>query len=188
MSMPVHILACSSCSAQWQNRILWALFSYDLSDGRLAHMEREAMWCNACNSYCPVEQFPEMKELEENLAKEQQKLEQVWAKQPKDQIILGFIRRPGKVDKKLIKSYENAVVKAQARIEWKMLRQSPRKCLLCGSQDILDQGDGFESPIIHPGCGGTVNWVDAGIRIADRCVHRIYDIDGHFLREECCQF
>lgn len=187
MSMPVLFLKCQSCSEKWANRMLWGLFSYELLDGRLANIERSAMWCHECNSYCPVERLPEMEELEEKLAVQQQKLELVRSEKPKDRVVFWFIRKPGKIDTDCIRIYENCVADASSRIDWKKLRQSPRKCLLCGSQDIADQGDAFKSPQTHPGCGGTIKIEDPDLSIADRCMHKIYNVEAHFLREDVCK-
>lgn len=186
MSMPIFFLKCQSCSAQWTSRMVWGLFSYELPDDRLAHVDRTILWCNDCGSYCPVERLPEMHELEAKLAKEQQELELARSEKPKDQITFWFIRKPGKIDTDKIRIYEKAVEDVKSKIAWKILRQSPRKCLMCGSQDLLDQGNPFKDPQIHPGCGGVIEVEDPEINIAARHIHKIYDIEGNYLRKEDC--
>jgi transcription elongation factor Elf1 len=62
------------------------------------------------------------------------------------------------------------------RFAWRERRQSPPRCLRCGSTEIVDVPEGTQA-FQHPGCGGT-------LRDGASCIHNqrdrilTYDVEG----------
>jgi hypothetical protein len=193
MSMPFSFIRCDSCPKNWATHMTWGLFSYSLPDGRYAFIDRTIAWCDGCDDFVPAEHIPDVEELEEKLDKKSRELEseQHRLRQPiEHRAFFGLIRKQIWPDAKDVWVYEREVARAQASLDWRKIRKSAPKCLLCGSP-IVQQKELWDREtrqwaegITHPGCGGKIRIEDSGYQIALGTKHRVYDTDGDFIREE----
>ncbi len=112
-----------------QSRISDILRSYGISDQVKVTIEQQYAFCKHCSGAVNAEYVPTLAELNAVLAEFIEANETEW-----------------------IKGLEE-------RIAWRQTRQSPARCLECGSTDIICAVVDEETNIAtleHPGCGGTL--------------------------------
>lgn len=185
MSMPFSIITCDSCSRNWVTHVFWGRRSYRLPDGRDADVGRALAWCNACNGFVMMEQFPKPGEVQEQLMAAASDLEEQQI--PKEYFLFRFIKWQVRPKPENLELYQRRLRKAEALRDWCRTRKSLPKCLTCGSTDVQETnlwGDQQKETIRHPNCGGEFQVEESEIRISKRLKHRFYDVEGNFLWEE----
>lgn len=185
MSMPYSVITCNACDKHWSTTSTWHIYCYSLPDGRTTRADCSLSWCHSCNEFRPVERIPTKDAVAKALAAKIEELA-VLRKRPLEKLrrLLSWgniLRKISQETAWAIKDLE----KAQAAYDWRALRESPPKCLECGStntQDIdISKWERSGSTMSHPRCTGQLSIEDSGIRIA--LVHQkyCYDVEGNFL-------
>lgn len=126
--------------------VYWsALVEYRLLDGSTLHIIQQSAWCPECNRFVIAEEIPSIDQLKEELAKYQARdMEQLqkWE----------FISNGAPVQERI-----DDLLK---RIVWRQTRQSPPRCLECGSiKTISVPTNGM---FTHPKTGEQVIVCDQG--------------------------
>ncbi len=119
-------------------------------------------WCFACRNCVAVEFIPEVAQLVEELADEQQ------------------IACSREADFGLP---NNHLLWAESRLHWRHERISAARCLECGSVNIRDFGGGIASSACdivseHPNCINSGNLLLAGGGFVNRVGWTVYDTEG----------
>ena len=206
MSMSVDYFSCDRCDFNASITSCWGKFSYQ-DQSELLPVNRAAGWCYSCSSIVPVEILPEqvtVATLKADVSEKERQLSEAKARSIAKQTFLQkiFRIRQGVPEyiRDLESNYSGAVDcldEEKQRLRFLERRRSPPRCLKCGSIEchpLPPQTDGMEAngcikhvfPIgfQHPGCGGNLLAKTSDFRVSMILSHRIYDIEGIFLREE----
>lgn len=119
-------------------------------------------WCNECCNAVAVEFIPEIDQLTEELDHERRKASIC------------------EVDTGLPNNHQ---IWAESRLEWRKNRNSPSRCLECGTTDIIDFGDGLATKggdkiAKHPNCNDRGNLVNYGGGFVNYSRVAIYNSEG----------
>ncbi len=128
-----------------------AFLDYRLPDGSTLGVDQQPAWCRGCGQFVLAERLPEVAELDELLAA-------VKAREPETVRRLTVFGR----------SAEDEVAELTRRIAWRRGRQSPARCLHCGSGQIVALPSGGE--FAHPATGERVTVVGSGFASMARWV------------------
>ena len=125
-----------------------AFLNYKLADDKELHVRQTECWCPVCDFFVMAERIESLSELECELSN-------LRNPDPAEKDFLAFI----------YPSIDDAIAEVLARIEWRLMRVAPAKCLHCGSTDIqrIPEGDEF----LHPKTGERVLIVGRGWASAD---------------------
>jgi hypothetical protein len=126
-----------------------AFVDYEMPDGSKLHLRQSECWCPKCDRITMAEDIPSLTELE---------------------VELNRFLNPSADDLQTFQflglSIEEQTEEARKRIEWRLARKSPGKCLCCGSTEIvtLPEVEVFQ----HPNTGELVvvvgrGFADAGV-------------------------
>ena len=132
----------------------WVLFSafidYRFVDGPKLHILQNAAWCPNCDRFVIAEEIPSIESLENELKK-------MKSGDPETVRIWQFVSNGQPVSTR--------IAELEKRINWRIARENPPRCLECGGFDVvaLPGGDEFR----HPNTGEVVmevssGWTDAG--------------------------
>ena len=132
-------LTCDGCGYQQRDFQYYLLEAYVLPDGGIAPIPYQVGWCRRCRAFVRTEL-------------------------PADKLV-----RFADAWEARIELRRGEELRARRRTESGWLRavaagrQSPPRCLTCGSAEVVGLGP-FKRPFTHPGCGGSVAY--------SRSVHR----------------
>lgn len=180
MSMPRLYLKCGACSKEWALGSLVGRSSYQLPNKHLVQLNKTMAWCYSCGHYSPVEKMESKEGLNEkldsllnNVAEERKSI---------NPFVLFIFRLLGKQPSERLHDIQHEIHAIRSTLRFLDHRLSSPKCLTCGSMHV-NQKSAFEEPEYHPNCGGKVkSHEDSDLRIIFRPQHRIYDVEGRFLR------
>jgi hypothetical protein len=155
---------CSKCGIGGSTFSTWGSHSY-LADNELIRINRRAALCNTCDSVVTAEVLP----TEEN------------------------IKRLKKIDKKPAINNDWYIEEEEKRLKVLRNRESPARCLKCGSHDfdfIPDveydrERERSQTPIrtglIHKNCGGKIyaNPFTPNFFMGDNLPKRVFDVEGN---------
>lgn len=136
--------------------VLWSAFiDYRLPDGSKLHIMQQPAWCAACRRFVIAEEVPTVEWLQAEISRFQQPEFQ----QPDSEAftIWAFVSNNQPVAER--------IEELRRYIEWRQSRQSPPRCLECGSLELtLTPMDG---EFAHPATGervvvGGQGWADTG--------------------------
>jgi hypothetical protein len=96
-----------------------AFLNYRLADGSTLSVGQQPAWCPACGHFVLAEWVPAVVEMERQLAS-------VRAGEPETLQKLAFFDR----------SVEDEIAELTRRLTWRRGRQSPERCLHCGSDRV----------------------------------------------------
>jgi hypothetical protein len=126
---------------------------YRLPDGERLHVRQTAAWCQSCGKFTLVEYIESVAELEAELpgliVRKDQLLEEAHGQSSvsEDLRSIGFD----------LDWTERAIAEVPVRIAWRRKRQSPPKCLHCGTSNLLEIDDPCGGdPFTHPHNGERV--------------------------------
>jgi len=137
----------------------WVLFSafidYRFPDGSKLHILQDAAWCPNCDRLVVAEEIPSIECL-------QSEFEKTRSGEPETIQIWQFVSNGQPISIR--------IAELEKRIEWRIARVNPPRCLECGGLGIVTvQGN---KEFRHPNTGERVTeigsgWTDAGPWIAD---------------------
>lgn len=170
-------ITCSKCDSMWSSIQTWGRFTYHLQDGSEINVERDLGWCYDCDSFKTVEELPKLEAISSKL--ESLKTE-----------LLGYITDEagnGLAEDKQRKIHrlEDKFMKTKLVYNWRESRESPPKCLTCGSTDIENIDTGVEIDdkrtlnFIHPKCGGELSVIMSDTRIGIQMPKYDYNGEGY---------
>jgi hypothetical protein len=145
--------------------LLSAFIEYRLADGTKLPILQQPAWCPACGRFVIAEWVPSTEELEEEISKfrsADRDTLQMWA----------FVSNEASVGER--------IAELTRRIEWRRARQSPPRCLECGSLGSVPIPATGE--FSHPHTGervvvGDSGWADTAAWFAE------FSPEGEQLRE-----
>lgn len=127
----------------------WVLFSafivYRFPDGSKLHILQDSAWCHDCDRFVVAEQIPAIESLRSELERMRSgdaTLIDIWR----------FISNGQPVS--------NRIAELEKRIEWRIARVNPQRCLECGSFGIVIVSGG--KAFRHPKTDELVTEVSAG--------------------------
>jgi hypothetical protein len=158
---------CSACEFQGHLHYGPSYAEYELDDDDSAVVRAEPAWCAGCATIVSAEIMPNVEDIRRELADFECRgaaytafLEDVAA-----------FREP-------IQLVEHHIAGLRSSLKWRMLRQSPSRCLVCGSHDLTYipwKLGGNQPTIEHPSCGGTLGFVMEAHTVPSR---RRYSVEG----------
>lgn len=205
-SMQYSEYSCTRCDFVADGINYWSRFSCQCQCA-LIPIKREAGWCSRCSSVQAIEVLPSENQIEmlrreianvsfaSSARNPSLNSERSWFVRIKHSIA-------SMLDSGRLVNIESAVIESDLKEELgrhKVLRRrnSPPRCLQCGSIEIFriivnqesqesEPGCGFttNTEFHHPGCGGWIIRRDTGTKVRRIPAHRIYDIEGNFLYEQ----
>jgi hypothetical protein len=127
----------------------WVLFSafidYRLPDGSKLHILQDAAWCPNCDRFVVAEEIPSIESLKSELEKTRSgetKTVQIWQ----------FVSNGQPISIR--------IAELEKRIEWRIARVNPPRCLECGGLGIVAvQGN---KEFQHPKTGELVTEISSG--------------------------
>jgi hypothetical protein len=177
-------IRCDRCGFR-SNTSFWGYFRYRLPDGTLMWVKRCAGWCNSCENTAPIEDLPNVSEVNTKLG-----TCQVDLKRLED----FFIRKHFGSGRR--KRRELATERQDLRntLRFLELRKGNSRCLRCGSTDIFpvdigypENGQEVGTSFRHPSCGGALFRIKPTVHFIIVPTERIYDVEGNLLSEERCE-
>jgi len=216
MSLPFLSFSCSNCEYHATDLVCSGQFSYEGPSG-IVSIKKGLGWCNYCSDIVSVEILPSVKraeELKSDIADKMQRINQCrdrleqsrsWIKK----LFKSPVNLPSEIqDLQWQCKYKSMEMRdEQQRIKLLESRKTPPRCLSCGTTDCLPlpeipqlpepqyplfssetPGQAVKIGFKHPGCGGNllVEWSDVWVNMKSK--HRIYDIEGRFIRSEDTRF
>ena len=205
MSVAPISITCDRCDFRTSSSVNWGEFVYR-SGNETAFVTRELGWCEECSSLTPTEVLPteeridqltlQKKEVSRALSRAQEALraEQWW--------LARLVRWPLKFSTQVqelkcdLAYAESEVSDAIHAATLLAGRQSGPRCLLCGSENVV-QVPGLSdamscAPALptqisgefrHPGCGGALLVWQTGIRLMVSLTRRVFDSEGRLLSQ-----
>ncbi len=154
-------IRCSGCEFKRDVYFLNRVYDVGRLDGGLPVLANLG-WCFACHDCVAVEFVPDLTQLVEDLALERR---QAVARQPDDE------------------SPNNHLVWAESRLHWRERRNSPARCLTCGSTDIHELMNRYQSrkgDILgeHPTCFDAGKLLLDGIGFVNYLSVTVYNAEG----------
>jgi hypothetical protein len=123
---------CSECEHAGTVTLGPSLYHYELTDGSTLCLFHRQMWCTQCATIVNAEVLPDSAEIQGQL----------------DVAIAGEANGPRD------ESRERVVEVLARALQWRVQRESPPRCLVCGTSRIASlEADGVDAAV-HPGCGG----------------------------------
>lgn len=193
--------SCTHCDFVADDINSWSRFSYQCQCA-LIPIKREAGWCSRCSSVQAIEVLPSKNQIEmlrreianvsfaSSARNPSLKSECSWFVRIKHSIA-------SLLDRGRLVNIESDLEGELGRHKVLRRRNSPPRCLQCGSIEIsripvnqesqeskLGCGSTTNTEFHHPGCGGRIIRRDTGVKVRRIPAHRIYDIEGNFLHEQ----
>lgn len=189
MKLPTYLVRCDRCTYNhgWTGSFgdLREYKKYQLPDGRTFDVQQTLGWCLACKNLQMIEDLS-VESINDELAVLRDKrgkceneilatLSSLWSRffnPPKNTDALGRLKYLNKEETDL-----------SDFIIYLLQRKTSRKCLACGSFQVVDFTDGMN----HPDCGGALTRTTT-IGTGEFClsrqqIHVIYDSDGNFIEK-----
>lgn len=175
MSWPVTTYYCTCCDFRQSNIVAWGTKEYVLADGVRIPVKGSLGWCRQCEGLAPVESL-DVERQEAELNKAERKLELQRGR---------LVRRWWQIHRSLLPAASEyckmdilaeEVEDEKAKLQLINTRQSPARCLNCGSVEVIaklvtntsewpDERLPKHTGFTHPGCGGEILMVMDGLRI-----------------------
>jgi hypothetical protein len=132
-----------------------AFIDYRLLDGTKLHILQQEAWCPCCRMFVAAEDIPSVESMEEEVR-------QLEAGDPELLRRWAFVSNGTPVAERIAELHR--------RTDWRRQRQSPPRCLICGSVGVLPVPGAGE--FSHPETGervivGFTGWVDTAPWFAD---------------------
>jgi hypothetical protein len=206
MSMPFTVFSCNRCDFGGSSIVNRGASCYQ-SGEQQAYVNKQLGWCAQCADLCSAENLPTVASITA-MAKEYAGLQKVvedcrselktkrsWLAK----LFNGSIRLPDEMlyAESDMMDLDNQLQDDRQCIEILKGRQSPARCLTCGSTEITylphdykllgcPDNPGPPVPIhfLHPGCGGELLAQYSDIRFSLKSVRRFYDTEGNLLSDE----
>jgi hypothetical protein len=156
-------VACDRCG--YRRRLTQRARQYRFPDRRTDFIEQTLAWCRACRRAVEAERLPPVSEFDEQIAEVSSGID--------------WLATTGR-------TAEEERLRLQGHRKWRLARQSPPKCLECGSASIEpfpQHEDGAWAAIDHPGCGGRLGVGYAGRALVREWPLPQYSPEGDFLTE-----
>jgi hypothetical protein len=126
-----------SAREEW---VLWSAFiDYRLADGSKLHILQQPAWCRACRRFVVAEEVPAVEALEEEIARYR-------SADPDTIRKWAFISNGAPVAER--------IAELLRYVEWRKGRQSPPRCLECGTASPVPVP--MDGEFSHPGTGERV--------------------------------
>ena len=199
MSVPVNSYTCLACGLKALEPGFGLRFAYQVN-GVSVPIKHSTGWCHACEGFVQVEIF----DSPEALLTLEGKLDTLRKERAAELIQIEQSRRwwqrRGQRTSALIdldwqiERMEKQAMVIQQRLSFLAGRQSPPRCLQCGSTDAFpfEVTPDFtvyhgktQGPVTlgvkHPGCGGELAVMDDGKRFSYTPTLRLYDSEGNWI-------
>lgn len=189
MSRLVISYCCSHCDFRGWDVSSWGPMEYVLPDGQRLHVETRLGWCHACQRPEAVEVL-DLDARRADLDAAEDRLAEMGGEHFRANVLHAL---PGPWRRRLAEWARQAIACIEKRAVVGMLeqRQSPPRCLHCGSTDVFQPLDpraelrpmdqpwrtGFQ----HPGCEGEILGACDGMRISLKSRVRTYTPEGERL-------
>ena len=157
----IYEIRCDGCD--YIQRLSESPRIYNIPSGENIYIETQCAWCSSCSCGVEAERVRTLMEIQSDL-------DALIAKEPE---MLEGVKDTMQPDETIESALERAVLHLTQRRDWRKSRQSPPKCLECGSMEItpflkrdhyeLKDGD-FET-VEHSGCGGQLHLANVGFNI-----------------------
>lgn len=189
--MPVTTYCCSHCDVQLWDVATWGVKEYLLPDGQRPRVERALGWCYACQRPEGVEVLDlEARRVQLDVAEEE--LARLGGEHFRANVLYAL---PGPWRSQLAEWARKALACAERQAIVIMLesRQSPARCLRCGSSQVIQPLDPHPEPkpydepwrtgFRHPGCEGEILGGRDGTRNALKSRVLTYSPEGEPLSD-----
>jgi hypothetical protein len=144
---------CLPASGRREIVLFSAFFNYRLEDGNTLPVLQQAAWCPACRRFVIAEELPSLEALELEIEK--------YRSADKDTLLAwAFVSNGSPV--------EERIAELSRRVEWRMKRRFPPRCLECGRVGTITvpTTDGFS----HPQTGEKVIVGESGFSDLAPCI------------------
>lgn len=182
MSVQPSIIICSVCDFKASSSCIYGDFKYLLPNGEELAVDRSLGWCMSCKNIKPIEELPDINKIREEITAVKSELNKL-----KHSFLM-----------KLIPSTRNKIANLEANLQqlerkriFLELRQSPSRCLVCASDDVmkinfpsLEKGEVINTGCDHPGCKGSLLIRKSEIRFGYFPLSHTYDVEGYLIREQ----
>lgn len=165
-------IACDGCD--YVQDLHASSYNYELSEEDMLPIETRLAWCHECGAVSEVEFLPDLAETEKQI----QRLES------EDPELMATLEAEGR--------FAEDEIEFQTLIrDWLRQRESPPRCLACGStrieepwalNDSRDQEDTGVLTYPHPGCSGALSVKGMTVQPAGG-FPRTYDPEGELLED-----
>jgi NAD-dependent SIR2 family protein deacetylase len=179
--MPITIIKCDRCHQQWPSHDFWGRYAYEINQDTHIDMERDIGWCDDCHDFRLIEEILTQDELLNAFIKAYDEF--ITVEKPYKPTIFGLLKC---TDSDVLRSYKRLelnLLKARHALKWKDARQSPPRCLSCGSNDVGPYNIFKGDKSTHPVCGGKLTERDPNCRIAIGDQIKVYDTEGFYLNK-----
>jgi hypothetical protein len=135
-----------------EEMLLLSIGYYILPSGAAIRLYEQPAWCRGCREFVRAEHLSALEDIDAGIAKYRGKAAETRRR------LGGWMYRLGLKSSRQslheLSVWEEAVVEEQMRREWRLKRQSPPRCLECGSTALDLPPDDGEYP--HPSGNGRV--------------------------------
>jgi len=187
MSLAPKGVTCSGCGFSQQIVRAPVTLRYPLPDGGRATAYRSEGWCPRCESIQDVEELPDVQELQHSIADYERRVQGGRLDRIKDRL-----GRPPSNERELA---HRELARLEDTLRWRRSRQSPPRCLGCGSADwqavdwVSDEHGGHSNishtELFRHTCGGRLRRVtEPNLRFHCRPTQIVLTPEGQVLRTE----